>query len=206
MIGQVVQSQGMGLADQQPEHPVPPGKVTDRRPAGRGKALGHELDQVLPVRPHDSHRPVPGIDELTGRVHDPRQHLREIQAGGHRHHRVEKRPKTMVSPLVVQRPVGGHEPMLRRSAGRDRSRSGTRSTGEATIEGDVAAVVNDGVRRGLRRGRRAEWGPPHRRPPVRSPRQAIGLPGLRLTPFTLDWRCACGSRRWCRAWPRRRRR
>ncbi len=113
MAGQVVQAQRTGFADEQPQHPMPTREVADRVPASRGQAFGHELDQVLAIRPDNPHRPVPGVDELAGRVHDSGEHLRQVQPGGHRHHRVEKSPQTMLSPLVVQRTLGGHTTMLR---------------------------------------------------------------------------------------------
>jgi len=100
----VADPSGPRVADQQPEHPVSPRRVSDRASLGVGDAARDELDEMLAVRRKHAQRAISGVDHVAGRGDDPRQHLGELEVGADGHDAIEQSGQSRLRLACSRRP------------------------------------------------------------------------------------------------------
>ena len=97
MLRDARQSDRARFADEEAEHAVALGLVTDPGSGLVGDTDRHELDQVVTVGRDDPEGAVPGVGEPARPFHDRSQHGGEVEPGPDGEHDLEQHPQAICS-------------------------------------------------------------------------------------------------------------
>ncbi len=104
MLQDVVQADRLGFVDQVAEHAASLGQRTDELTGLGVDALVDELDQFVVVAAH-AQRPVPGVHQVDGGVHDGLQGDVQFQTRGHHQHGFHQAVEPVTAPDDLLHPV-----------------------------------------------------------------------------------------------------
>jgi hypothetical protein len=96
VVGDVAQANGSGVIDEQAQHTLALGQMSDLPNGFVIKAFVDELDHSLGLVVH-AEGSVPCVDETGGHVHDRAQGFFEFQAGADGQHRLDETVEAIAS-------------------------------------------------------------------------------------------------------------